>query len=195
MMKKTPTKGEISNLSILLGGKAGSGIERASTILGRLLNRLGYRTYIYRDYPSIIRGGHTFSIIRAAKDRIAAHREQVDIILALDRETLGLHKHRLKKEGIYLHDARERTGPPELRSFGIPLGQFLKEEKAPIIMGNTCMLGAFTKIAGIEFALLEKLLRQELRKDTELNVRVAKRGYDAAKRAIMIPPLRQKSLP
>src|SRR5690554_1356131 len=195
MMKKTPTKGEISNLSILLGGKAGSGIERASTILGRLLNRLGYRTYIYRDYPSIIRGGHTFSIIRAAKDRITAHREQVDIILALDRETLVLHKHRLKKRSIYLYDAREKAAPPDLRSFGITLAEFLKEEKAPAIMGNTCMLGAFAKTVGIEFTLLETVLRQELRKDPELNVRVAKRGYDAAKEAIIFPPLRQESLP
>src|SRR5690554_792348 len=194
-MMKTSTKGETSNLSILLGGKAGSGIERSSVILGRFLNRLGYRTYIYRDYPSIIRGGHTFSIIRAAKDRIAAHQEKVDIILALDRETLALHKHRLKKGSIYLYDARERTAPPDLRSFGIPLAEFLKEEKAPAIMSNTCMLGAFAKIAGIGFTLLETVLRRELSKDPELNVRVAKRGYDAAKEAIMIPSLRRESLP
>ncbi len=194
-MKEISAKGGSNDLSILLNGRAGSGIERAAAILGKLLNRLGYRIYIYRDYPSIIRGGHTFSIIRAAKDRISAHREQVDLILALDRETLALHQHRLKKDGIYLHEAREGTGPPELRSFGLPLGPILKEENAPLIMGNTCMLGAFAKIAGIAFPLLETVLRQELRKETELNVRVAKRGYEAAERAITIAPLPQKSLP
>lgn len=97
MMKETPAIAGLDNLSVLVGGKAGAGIDRSGTILGKLLNRLGYRTFIYRDYPSIIRGGHTFSIVRAAKDRIAAHRDEVDIILALDRETFVHHQHRLKK--------------------------------------------------------------------------------------------------
>src|SRR5690554_4670288 len=194
-MMKTSTKGETSNLSILLGGKAGSGIERSSVILGRFLNRLGYRTFIHRDYPSIIRGGHTFSIIRAAKDRIAAHREEVDVILALDRETFTLHQHRLKEEGICLCDAREKTVLPHPRAFGIPLAEILREEKAPAVMTNTCMIGAFAKTIGIDFTLLETILRQELRKETELNVKVAKRGYETVKEVLTIEPLRQEILP
>ena len=69
MMMETPTKPGPGSFSVLVGGKAGAGIDRSGTILGKLLNRLGYRIFIYRDYPSIIRGGHTFSIIRAEKDR------------------------------------------------------------------------------------------------------------------------------
>jgi 2-oxoglutarate ferredoxin oxidoreductase subunit alpha len=42
----------------LIGGKAGFGIDKAGSILGSILNRLNRRIYIYRDYPSLIRGGH-----------------------------------------------------------------------------------------------------------------------------------------
>ncbi|NLY89676.1 MAG: 2-oxoacid:acceptor oxidoreductase subunit alpha [Firmicutes bacterium] len=194
-MKETPTKGGPDTLSVLVGGKAGAGVDRSGTILGKLLNRLGYRTFIHRDYPSIIRGGHTFSIIRAAKDRIAAHREEVDVILALDRETFTLHQHRLKEEGICLCDAREKTVLPHPRAFGIPLAEILREEKAPAVMTNTCMIGAFAKTIGIDFTLLETILRQELRKETELNVKVAKRGYETVKEVLTIEPLRQEILP
>lgn len=194
-MRETLAKGGMESLSILVGGKAGAGIDRSGTILGKLLNRLGYRTFIYRDYPSIIRGGHTFSIIRAAKDRIAAHRDEVDVILALDRETFTLHQHRLKEKGICLCDAREKTAFPDPRAFGIPLAEILREEKAPAVMTNTCMIGAFAKTAGIDFTLLETILRQELRKDPELNLKVAKRGYDAAEEVLTLQPLAQEILP
>ena len=100
MMKERPTKAGPGSFSVLVGGKAGAGIDRSGTILGKLLNRMGYRVFIYRDYPSIIRGGHTFSIIRAEQDRIAAHRDEVDIILARIKETFLIHKHRQKKENI-----------------------------------------------------------------------------------------------
>jgi 2-oxoglutarate ferredoxin oxidoreductase subunit alpha len=195
MMMETPTKPGPGSFSVLVGGKAGAGIDRSGTILGKLLNRLGYRIFIYRDYPSIIRGGHTFSIIRAEQDRIAAHRNEVDIILALDRETFLLHQHRLKKEGICLCDAREKTAFPDPRVAGIPLAEILREEKAPAVMTNTCMIGAFTKAAGIDFTLLETVLRQELRKEPELNLKVAKRGYDAADEVFRIRLLPQEVLP
>ena len=44
----------MNEFSILIGGKAGFGIDKSSSIIGRLLNELGYRIYIYRDYPSDI---------------------------------------------------------------------------------------------------------------------------------------------
>ena len=79
----------MNELSILIGGKAGFGIDKASSIIAGIINQLGYRIYIYRDYPSIIRGGHTFSIIRAASAKISSHKNQVDIILALNQDAIN----------------------------------------------------------------------------------------------------------
>lgn len=59
----------MEDFSVLIGGKAGFGIDRSGIVIGRILNKLCYRLYIYRDYPSLIRGGHTFSIIRASKKK------------------------------------------------------------------------------------------------------------------------------
>ena len=82
----------MNDFSILIGGKAGFGIDRSGLIIANILNELGYRLYIYRDYPSIIRGGHTFSVIRASGNKIASHKDRIDILLALNQDTLNLHK-------------------------------------------------------------------------------------------------------
>ena len=54
--------------SVLIGGKAGEGINTAGLSIAALFSRLGYRTYMYFDYPSLIRGGHNYAIIRASEN-------------------------------------------------------------------------------------------------------------------------------
>lgn len=182
--------------SILIGGKAGFGIDRAGSIIGRLLNQLGYRIFIYRDYPSIIRGGHTFSMICASHNRIAAHKDKVDLVIALNQETLDLHKKRLNKECFLIFDSDQiKPDTAETCGIGLTLSKLLKEENAPEIMRNTCIIGAMVKAIGIDFSILEDTLKKEFSKEAELNIRVARRGFDEAKELIKIESLGRESLP
>jgi len=183
------------DLSLLIGAKAGFGIDRSSIIIGRLLNRLGYRIYVYRDYPSLIRGGHTFSIIRASKNRIAAHQDKVDLILALNQETLDLHKNRLKQGGLCIYDSDQIKETVNDCCLGLPLGKILEEEGSPEIMRNTCVIGALAKTLGIDFIILEEILKEEFTKDAGLNLKIAGRGFKEAKELMKVEPLRQSSLP
>ena len=64
----------MEDFSTLIGGIAGDGINEAGLTVARLFNRLGYRIYMYYDYPSLIRGGHNFSLVRASKEKIGVHR-------------------------------------------------------------------------------------------------------------------------
>lgn len=185
----------MNEISLLIGGKAGFGIDRSGIVLGRLLNNLGYRIYIYRDYPSLIRGGHTFSIVRASRGRISAYQDKVDFILALNQETLDLHKSRLKKDCWYIFDSEQTKAASDLCGIGLALGKFLKEENAPEIMRNTCIIGALTKAIGIDFSVLERVLKKEFTKDLELNLKIAKRGFDEVKELIKLKPLGQEILP
>jgi 2-oxoglutarate ferredoxin oxidoreductase subunit alpha len=53
----------MQNFSTLIGGIAGNGINEAGLAVGRLFSHLGYYIHMYYDYPSLIRGGHNFSIV------------------------------------------------------------------------------------------------------------------------------------
>lgn len=118
----------MQEFSILIGGKAGFGIDKSSSIIGRLLNRLGYRIYIYRNYPSLIRGGHTFSIIRASRNRISAHTDKINLVIALNQETFNLHKNRLKQECLFLFDSEQVKVDVKTCGLGIPLGSCSKKK-------------------------------------------------------------------
>lgn len=186
----------MDNFSVLIGGKAGFGIDKSGAIISRLLNQLGWRIYVYRDYPSVIRGGHTFSIIRASKQRIASHINKIDFLLALNQETLDLHRGRLNKDCFFIYDSEQvKVNPAVPCGTGIALGKILKEESAPEVMRNTCIIGAFAKGAGIGWEALDAVLRKEISRELDLNLKVARRGFDAGAELTKLAQLEQKSLP
>lgn len=188
----------MTEYSVLIGGKAGFGIDKSGSIIGHILNRLNYRIYIYRDYPSIIRGGHTFSIIRACRDKAGTHRNRVDFILALNRDTVNLHKERLKDGTVIIYDSSSVKAeglPAAVKTVGLPIDSIIKEENATEIMRNSCIIGAFCKSAGLGWDVLDKVFRKEISREIDVNLKVAKRGYDAAGELIKIEALPQEALP
>ncbi|MDP2924469.1 MAG: 2-oxoacid:acceptor oxidoreductase family protein [Candidatus Omnitrophota bacterium] len=187
----------MNDFSILIGGKAGDGIDKAGTLIARILNTVGYRIYIYRNYPSIIRGGHAFSIIRAAKNKISTHLNKVDFLLALNQDSLDLHYQRVKDDTIIIYnsDAVTIAHAISAKTFGIPLEKIIKEENTSQVMRNSCLVGAFCKSTGIKWDILEKVFRKVIGKEIELNLKVALRGYNETKEIVAIEALSQKSLP
>ncbi len=93
-------------LNILIGGKAGQGINKVSSIVSNVLVKYGYFTFNYRDYQSLIRGGHNFNVLSISEEQISSHETKMDILVALDERTIKTHNKALKKEGI-------KISPPE----------------------------------------------------------------------------------
>lgn len=184
-----------NDFSVLFGGKAGDGVDTAGLLIGRILNQLGWRLYIYRDYPSVIRGGHTFSIIRAGKNKISAHREKVDFIIALNQETLDLHRPKLKKDCFFIYDADQAKPAAGTCGTGVAVNTILKEENAPVVMRNSCLIGAFCKAAGIKWDILDNVFRKNIAKEIGLNLKVARRGYDSAQELTVAGTFAQAPLP
>ncbi|MDP3791124.1 MAG: 2-oxoacid:acceptor oxidoreductase subunit alpha [Candidatus Omnitrophota bacterium] len=189
----------MENFSILVAGTAGFGIDKSGSIISYMINRLGYSVYIYRDYPSVIRGGHTFSIVRASSERIWAHENGIDYLLALNQDAVSFHTSKLKANSIIIYDADtvkcDGLICPVKNAIGLPVGKILKEEGASEIMRNTCAIGGFAKAIGIEWNVVEQVLKKEITKDIEINLKVARRGYDSVNALASIKPLDRKPLP
>ena len=88
--------------TILIGGAAGQGINRVSSVITELLSDYGYYTFNYRDYPSLIRGGHNFNVLSISDKPVNSSFKNYDVILSLDKTTEKLHKKQLKKKGTII---------------------------------------------------------------------------------------------
>ena len=182
----------MKEISILIGGKAGDGIRQAGHTLARLLNRIGYRIFFYDDYPSLIRGGHNFSIIRASKKKIEAHKEKVDLIVALNQDAVEKHKHRLNSGGMILYDSEK----VEARGVGVDFMGIVKELEGVPIMRNTAAIGALAKVLNIEWPVLESVMMDTIEKEVDLNLKIARSAYNRIEKVwLSVPKLNQKMLP
>lgn len=181
----------MNDVSILVGGRAGDGINSAGLIVAHLLNHIGYRVYMYFDYPSLIKGGHNFALVRGSGSPVGAHRNRADFILALNQDSIDLHGDLIRDETTILFD----SGRVDADGIPVPVSEILKELDAPAVMGNSCIIGAFARSAGIEWAVLESVFRQKIPKGLEKNLQVARRGYDAAHVTQKIEPIGRETFP
>ena len=91
---------KVSNVQklILVGGAAGAGVARTSVLIGKTFTRLGYYVFNYRDYPSLITGGHNFNVLKISDKPVYSHETFCDVIIALDQETIDRHEKQLNTD-------------------------------------------------------------------------------------------------
>ncbi|MDP3565296.1 MAG: 2-oxoacid:acceptor oxidoreductase subunit alpha [Methanoregula sp.] len=164
----------MDEVSVLIGGKAGDGINSAGLMVAQLLNHLGYRIYLYIDYPSLIRGGHNYAIIRGGERDVGTCRNHVDFVLALNEETLERHKEKYTQKTVFIAN----KDLVKNSDHGIPVKAILAGENAPEIMGNSALLGGFAKVAGIDWEVVDTVFRRHIPKGADQNLAVAKKAFD-----------------
>ena len=157
-------------LNILVGGSAGQGINKISQIISRVLTSYGYYTFNYRDYQSIIRGGHNFSILCISDQEIESNDEKVDFLIALDQKTLYLHKDNLKENAVILKS-----------------DDFLEFKKNI----NVALAGSLVKALGIPESYLIKEVKKYLNYVNSTDA--AKKGYASQKEIYKLKKLNNKA--
>jgi len=166
----------MEDFSILIGGKAGDGIRQIGGLVAGLLGRLGYHVFFWDDYPSLIRGGHNFSLIRACRCKIQANTSDVDLIVALNEDTIKNHESRLKPGGKIIYDADAF----EAEGLGMKFTSIVKEAGGKPIMRNTAAFATIARMLGLEWNVLEDLVNTSFKKETETNLAIAKAAYEQA---------------
>jgi 2-oxoglutarate ferredoxin oxidoreductase subunit alpha len=179
-----------NDFTILIGGEAGQGTRLAGNMIANIFNKLGYFVYVYEDYQSLIRGGHNFSEIRISNEKKIARKEKIDVLIALDKNTISLHKKRLSDNGLVIFNA-DKIKDEE----GIPVfsEKIVKEEKGISQMVNVTLISALTKVLGIPFEVLENVLREKIKKGIELNLKIAKRAFEEVERKKEFTPLKDNN--
>lgn len=159
-------------LNIIIGGSAGQGINKVSQIFANVLSTHGYFTFNYRDYQSLIRGGHNFNTLAISDSPIESQDARADVLVAMDERTIKTHKQALKLNGLLI------TGD-EFKDLGRNI--------------NIALAGALTKIYGIPLKTLENEIKFHLKESGEALL-AAKKGYDSQKTSQELPKLKNPKI-
>jgi len=177
-----------NKLSLLVGGEAGEGISRSGFLFAKSCLRGGLYVFGANDYQSLIRGGHNFFTVNVSTENVLSQADRVNIIIALNKDTILFHKDELEKGGAIIYDADQITVSAEelqrddIKFIHVPLKKIVKDLEGPQIMENTVALGAAIALLNYDLELLNSVLRDIFKeKIAEQNIEAAKHGYNHTK--------------
>jgi 2-oxoglutarate ferredoxin oxidoreductase subunit alpha len=139
--------------NIVIGGEAGQGLVTVGQLLSRILVRRGYRIVVTQSYQSRIRGGHNSFAVRVSARDIEAPAETIDILVALNDETIGVHVVDLAPQGLIV--AGESFCDADERCLKVPF-----KELAPRQFENTAALGVLCAVLGLDAAAAGEILEE-----------------------------------
>ncbi len=162
----------MDELSVFLGGQAGEGVKRGAFVIGKLFNRYGYHIFIMDDYVSTIRGGQDYSEIRISKKEVFSQKGVADIFFSFHRDIFERYSNKTNSNSVAILDGESGTN--------VPFDKLIKENAGASVMKPSIAMGVLSYICEIPFEVVQKTLESEFRDKAEINVKLAKAGFDYA---------------
>lgn len=158
----------VNQLKLLAGGEAGDGVFAVSDMLALMFARAGLEILTTQTYSSRIRGGHINASVRVSEREIFSQGDELDLLIALDLETVELHRKSIRDGGIILYDNSQGEidladlEQRQVTVFPIPARKIAREKLSAPIMKNIVMTGAALTAVDFdpEFEFLGGLIRE-----------------------------------
>jgi len=182
---------ETNKLAWKIGGEAGYGIMTAGGIFAKSCSRGGLYVYGYPEYPSLIRGGHNTFHLRIEDKPIHSQIDMVDILIALNAETITYHMNEMRSGGAILYDGDEidiskmQGIRDDVKMLSVPLAKLTTNVAAQRVMRNMVAIGASFGLVDYDFDQVKNVISERFKKKgdeiVKENVDAAKAGYDYVK--------------
>jgi 2-oxoglutarate ferredoxin oxidoreductase subunit alpha len=167
-------------ISIVIGGAAGQGIQTVESLLMGILKQQGYHVFATKEYMSRIRGGSNSTEIRITSQKRFAYTKDIDILLPLDKDALPHLKGRITDKTLILTDRQLVKDSARFKTVDVPILKIAQEVGNPLFMG-TVAAGVVLGLLKIDDHGLEEALRKMFgRKGEEIvqkNLEAGEKGY------------------
>ncbi len=189
-----------------IAGGSGDGIASTSQNFAKALMRSGLDVFTHRHYPSRIRGGHTYTEIRASSEPVKSRGDGYNFLLALgdsfarnpkedavygneEIKPLSENLDELHEGGVIIYDSGlldaseiedfdARVEENNWNVYGLDLRTMAREHGREV-MRNTAGVGATCALAGIELEWIEELMTDAMpEKILEPNLEILHEAYD-----------------
>ncbi|MCA9383156.1 2-oxoacid:acceptor oxidoreductase subunit alpha [Candidatus Dojkabacteria bacterium] len=175
---------------IKIAGASGQGINSIGEVIARTLKNTGYKTFAYREYPSLIKGGYASYQIDFSDCNIDSSMAESDVLLCIGRAAIHKYLYTVKKNGLIIHSLKALILKPEEKEYLAKnnieieyidaLGMAM-ELGGHAIFTNIILSGVLWKYLGQELKYLEEEIKVEFAdkpKYLEKDLQAVKHGYE-----------------
>ncbi|MFA5239895.1 MAG: 2-oxoacid:acceptor oxidoreductase subunit alpha [Phycisphaerae bacterium] len=174
------------DVSIVLCGQAGMGIQTVEGILTRMLKLAGYNVFATKEYMSRVRGGNNSTQIRVSSGPVSAFVNRIDLLIPLNKGAVRHLKDRISKETVVLAEAEVIGDEAAGGSFKFVEAAFTKiaTDIGNKVYSNVVAVGVLSGLLGMELGNVCDYVRQFFSaKSADVagnNVRAAEAGFKLA---------------
>lgn len=166
------------DLSVVLAGEAGQGIQSIETMLTAFAKKASYHVFATKEYMSRVRGGCNSTEIRISSGRAAARIGRIDILVPLTPAAIPHLRERIREDTLVIG---EKSVIGYDRMIDLPFFS-IASEIGGAVYANTVAVGVLCALLGIDRSGCEAGIRGFFaRKNAAIqdaNVEAFKRGYE-----------------
>lgn len=178
-----------NEVSIVLCGEAGQGIQTVESILVKAIKKTGYNVFSTKEYMSRVRGGENSTEIRVSPKRVISYVNRIDVLLALSEGAVPHLDDRISAETLIIGDEKhlKSISDSDYDLIRIPLLEMSKQ-MGGVIFSNVIAAGVIACILNIPKSVFEEIIQEIfsrkgesiVNKDTEAGIK----GYGIGKELI-----------
>lgn len=182
----------MNRLTIKIAGQSGQGVNVLGEILTKAFKRAGLYTFGYREYPSLIKGGHASYQIDIGSSQILAPSRNLNMLFVLNRQSTVWHEMEFAPErpSVIFHDIpNPRLNDKELNALKqantnmiyVPALRLAQEVGGNDLTSNLVSLGTIWRVLGLDKEILIDVIRAKFAskpKIVELDVACALKGFE-----------------
>ncbi|HOK16365.1 MAG TPA: 2-oxoacid:acceptor oxidoreductase subunit alpha [Defluviitoga tunisiensis] len=170
-------------VSIVLSGEAGQGIQTIESLLTYILKREGYYVFATKEYMSRIRGGSNSTEIRVSSRPVNSFVEKIDILIPLSKNSVT-HLGKRVSDNTFIVADNESLKLEMDNLIDVPLLKIANDLGNPIF-ANVVAVGVVLGLFGIRIKTIEDYLietfGQKGKEIVEGNIQAASKGYQIGK--------------
>jgi 2-oxoglutarate ferredoxin oxidoreductase subunit alpha len=201
---KINTLPKTNDLVVKFANVNGSGSASANNMFAKAVFRMGIPVSPHNIFPSNIQGLPTWYEVRISEDNYLGRREGVDLMVAMNEQTIKADIDAVLPGGFVLYDSSKQLSSNFIRNdvhyLPIPLKDIcLKEFDKPAqrqLFKNIVYVGALSALLDIDFKILTDMVSDQFRGKEKLispNIHSLELGYQYASETFKCPlPLKLK---
>ena len=175
------------DLTIVLCGEAGQGIQTVEQILTGVLKLSGFNVFATKEYMSRVRGGTNSTEIRISTHRVSSFVDKIDILIPLSKGSISHLEKRITPETIILAEEAffgKECLPDKCKITDIPFNQ-IAAQLGGMIYANIIATGAVSGLLDLNLSIVNRYLERRFSaKDKSVvqkNMEAAEKGYRIGK--------------
>jgi 2-oxoglutarate ferredoxin oxidoreductase subunit alpha len=177
------------DISIVLCGEAGQGIQTVETILVKAIKKSGYNVFSTKEYMSRVRGGENSTEIRVSSKRVFSYVNRIDILLALSEGAVPHLENRITSKTLIMGDEKhlKKFSKDKYDLLGVKLLE-MATEMGGAIFSNVIAAGIISCILNVPKSVFESCIQEIFsRKGEEIvkkDTNAGMKGYEIGKELV-----------